>query len=430
MVALAIGLPTIMWFVGGLLGSAVANLLGSDRARLIPAYRRRVLTVSVLLGLCLWALVPLYYLSGGFAVDGIPWLRWAPLWSYGLLGLGFIGGAVQSDLIGSGDSLSWSRENWLRSLLLTMVWLVPTLIGFNPVLRDWLNAPLDAALPGVTAMAMLCLMLGPLSWPAVVLLREGVRTDKPVVKRSVAEQMRSGGNAAWGLAAIARRTHGQGHLRIDFLVFQPTLLSVMTAPLIFAACFGVFQVVWTGLEMVGMVSAPLFEINWNSALFGMFVIPLTPIFSGAIDLPRLGRGLLLPGQFKRQNLPVQLFKRLLSVWIGGVLVAMIPIAAIALWSGTPASELAFFSILLAWGVSTTVSFEFFHAPRAERKAAIDPVRIVLFIALLLLLSLAKPFLFDSYPPWLFLTVIACAFVIPVALYRLGLTRWKTMEYGA
>ena len=421
---------TIMWFVGGLLGSAVANLLGGDRIGLIPAYRRGVLTVSVLLGLCLWALVPLYYLSGGFAVDGIPWLRWAPLWSYGLLGLGFIGGAMQSALIGCGGSLSWSRENWVHSLFVTSVWLAPTLIAFTPALRDWLNAPLDAALPGVTMMATLCLMLGPLSWPAVVHLRARVRPHTPVVKLSVAEQMRSGGNTAWGLAAIAGRTHGRGRLRVEFLVFQPALLSMVTAPLIFAAWFGGFQILAEGLQVAGMDIAPGFRINWKSVLFGLFVIPLIPVFSGAIDLPRLGRSMLLPGQFKRHNLPGLLFKRLLAVWIGGVLVAMTPIAAFALWNGTPASALAWFSILVAWGICTAVAFELFHAPRAERKTAVDPVRIALFMALLLLFSLAKPFFFDTYPVWLCLAVIACAFVIPVVLYHLGLKRWNTMEYGA
>jgi hypothetical protein len=242
--------------------------------------------------------------------------------------------------------------------------------------------------------------------------------------------MRSGGNTSWGLSAIASRTHGKGRLRIDFLVFQPALLSMVTAPLIFAAGYVGFQVLWAGLQVVGMEFAPAFKIEWNSVLFGMFIIPMIPIFSGAIDLPRMGRSLLLPGQFKRHSLPEQLFKRLLSVWFGGVLVAMTPIAAIVLWNGTPVSTLAWFSILVTWGICIAVAFEFFHAPRTERKAAVDPVRIALSMALLLLFSLAKPFFFDVYPAWVCLTVIACSFVIPVVLYHLGLKRWKTMEYGA
>jgi hypothetical protein len=165
-------------------------------------------------------------------------------------------------------------------------------------------------------------------------------------------------------------------------------------------------------------------------LIGIFVIPLTPILNGAIDLPRLGQSLLLPGPYKRQNLPVQLFRRLLSVWMGGMLVGMIPVAAIALWMGTPPSTLVWLSVMMEWGICLAAAFEFFHAPRTEKKAAIDPVRIALSMAVVLVFFLAKPFFFDVYPAWLCLTVIAVAFVIPVVLYQLGLKRWNTMEYGA
>ena len=236
-IAMTIGYPLILWFVGGLLGGAVANLLGGTRATLIPAYRRRVLTVSVLLGLGLWLLVPLYYVAEGVLTIQIPWLRWVPLWSYGLLGLGFIGGTLSPDL-GSGErAFTWSRESWVRHVLVLAIWLAPTLIALSPSLRDWLNVPIDGALPGFTVMAVLCLLLGPLSWPAAVRLLERLRSDNSPVKRNAVEQMRSGGNTAWGLPALVGFTHGRGRLRIEFLVFQPALLSMLTTPLVFAAVF-------------------------------------------------------------------------------------------------------------------------------------------------------------------------------------------------
>jgi hypothetical protein len=430
MIALAIGFPLVLWFVGGLLGGAVANLMGGTRALLVPAYRRRVLTVSVLLGLCLWALVPLYYLSGGFAIDGIPWMRWVPLWSYGLLGLGFIGGTLSPDL-GTGErALTWSRESWARSLLVLVVWLTPTFIAFNPLLRDWLNFPLDATLPGITPMAILCLLLGPLSWPAVVLLTARARSDTPTVNRNWAEQVRAGTNAAWGLPALARRTHGAGQLRIEFLVFQPALLSIVIAPLIFETFFLIFQVLVGGLVTNGMDFFAVLKTNANSLPIIALMIPLTPIYAGAIDLPRLGRSLLLPGQFKRRNLPAQLFKRLLSVWIGGALVSAISLAAMALWMGTLASTVAWFSLMVVWCICVAATIDYFRAPRAEKKVALDPVRIALSMGLMLMGTLAKPFFFDVYPAWICLAVFAVAFVIPVVLYRLGHKRWDTMEYGA
>jgi hypothetical protein len=432
MITLAFGLPMILWFAGGLIGSAATHLLGGSRATLIPGYQRRVLAVAVLLGLGLWALVPLYYLAGGFVVDEIAWLRWVPLWSYGLLGLGFIGGALQPDLgIGEG-MLTWSRGSWARQLLLILVWLMPTLIAFNPPLRDWLNTPLDAELPGITLMAVLCLMLGPLSWPAVLRLVQRVRWETPAVRRNWSEQLRAGtpNSSAWGLPAIARRLHGKGRLRIEFLVFQPGLLGLGVAGAMFPVFFLGFLLVFGGLAPTGMGAAQLMESNLPALLFGILMIPVTPILAGAIDIPRLGRSLLLPGQFRRASLPTQLFKRLLAVWIGGVLAAMVPAAAIALWFGTPASALGWTALLLLWGICLAVAVEFFRASGAAKKTAGDPVRIAFGMGLFLIFGLAKPFFFDVYSALVCLGVMALAFVAPVLLYHLGLKRWTTMEYGA
>ncbi len=430
MVTLAIGFPTILWFVGGLLGSAASSLLPGTPSTLVPAYHRKVLTVIVLLGLGLWSLVPLYYVAGGFAVNQIAWLRWVPLWSYGLMGLGFVGGLLAPNLGNASAALSWSRQGWARRVLLTLLWLLPFIVASSQPLRHWLTAPLDHDLPGITLLAMVCLLVGPLSWFAIARLVAPLQSPATAVKRSWAEHMRSGANSAWGLPAIAARLHGKGRPRIEFLVFQPTLLTMGIAPLIFIAWFLAFQVLMAGSAPTGFASTAFLKANVDTLLVCMFIIPVAPLYSGAIDLPRLGRGLLLPGQFRRSSLPGQLLKRLLAVWIGGALLALVPVAAFALWLGTSAATIGWIAVLLVWGIVLAVAVEFFRAPRAARKAANDPVRIALGMGLLLVFVLAKPFFFDVYAAWACLPVIALAFVIPGVLYRQGLKRWHTMEYGA
>jgi hypothetical protein len=232
------------------------------------------------------------------------------------------------------------------------------------------------------------------------------------------------------LSTLVGRTHKRERLRIEFLMFQPVLLSMVTVPLILVVVFVGLQVLWAGLVPKGMEFSSVLKTSGQSALIGMFAVVFMPVFTGAIDLPRLGRSLLLPGQIKRQNLPGKLFKRLLSVWIGGALSALIPAAAISLWMGAPASTLAWLSILVIWGICVAAAFEFFRAPRSGRKAALDPVGIALGMCLLMLTTLAKPFFFDVFTVGVCLAVIACAFGIPVVLYHLGLKRWATMEYGA
>lgn len=430
MVTLAIGLPTILWFAGGLLGSAASSLLNGTRSTLVPGYRRKVLTVIVLTGLGLWSLVPLYYAAGGFAVDQIAWLRWVPLWSYGLLGLGFIGGIFATDLGCASSAWSWSRQSVTRTVPLMLLWMLPFIVAANQPLRQWLTAPRDRELPGVSVLAMACLLLGPLSWFAIARLAARLQSPATAVKRSLAEQMRSGANNAWGLPAIAARLHGKGRTRIEFLVFQPTLLAMGIAPLIVAVCALAFQVLMAGVTQTGFVFTEFLKANLNAMLIFFFIIPLGPIYSGAIDLPRLGQGLLLPGQFRRSSLPRQLFRRLLAVWIGGALLALLPAVAIVLWLGTSVASLGWIAVLLIWGIVLAASVEFFRAPRAPRKAVNDPVRIALSMGLLLVVGLAKPLFFDVYTAWVCLLVMALAFVIPGVLYRKGLKRWHTMEYGA
>jgi hypothetical protein len=429
-IAFALAFLTAMtWFVGGLVGSAVANLMGAVRLRLIPAYRRRLLSVVVVLGLCLWSLVPLLLASSDFDPVPIPWLRWAPLWSYGLMGLGFVGGFCAPEMSKWSGPLSWSRLTWTRTLPFAITWMLPVVVVSSESLRRWLSIPLDAGLPGFTPLAVLCLLVGPLSWPAIVSLLTAPRQDSPVTKRDWESQLRSGNGNAWSLSAVASRLHGEGRLRIEFLVFRPPLLSLWTSPWFYLiAIAGVL--LWFALTRGLGGTGDVLKMNLEPFLFAALTTALAPVYAGAIDVQRLGRSLLLPGQGNRATLPSQLFARLLWVWIGGVAVAMAPVAGIALWSGITPIKLGLFAFLISWGICCSAAVTFYRTPSASRKTVANPVDLGLGLLLMSSFMLAKTFFFDVYSVETCLSVIALAFVIPVALYRQGLKRWHTMEYGA
>ena len=327
MVTLAIVFPAILWFTGGLLGNTAGALLHHMTAPLVPAYHRKVLTVVILQGLGLWSLVMLYYAGGGYAVDKIAWLRWAPLLSYGLLGLGFIGGLLAPGLGNASPALSWSPRGLARRTLLALLWVLPFAVISSQTLRDWLTLPLSQEQPGVTPLSVACLLVGPLSWFSIVQLLAPLQPPATAVKRTMAEHVRSGAGGTWGLPVAASWLHRRSRPRIEFLVFQPMLLNMVIAPLIIVAVFVALQALIAA--QVGFTITHFLKVNLNTLLIAVFIIPIGPIHSGPIDLPRLGQGLLLPGQFRRPSLPVQLFRIMLTVWIGGAMVALAPLAGLA-----------------------------------------------------------------------------------------------------
>jgi len=214
----------ILWFIGLRLGSSARVLWRHDVLRLLPGNQRRVMTASVLLGLAVWGLVVWSYCFSGVGPEGFfPWQRWVPLWGYGALGAGFLGGVFAF------DTSAPTRVQWVQSIK----WVHPVVLVFfamtaNATLRSWLNMPLVAALPGVTPLAVACLLLGPLTWRFFVSGRPDERRQAAAIRLDWKEQLRLGGAYSMLLPFYVKRWHSRARPRLEFLVLSPTLLNTWT----------------------------------------------------------------------------------------------------------------------------------------------------------------------------------------------------------
>ena len=421
--------PMLGWFLGGQLGHVLGDMLRAPYCEFVPAYRRRVVRVSVVLGLALWALLAWNYAAGGFGTEPPAWLRWVPLWSYGTLGLGFIGGFLVFKTLNRIAITPWSRESWLRALTFLATCALPYLVAFNATFRNWVNTPLSDTLPGITGLALLCLWVGPLSWPVLIRLLPRVQPQTSEIQRDFQAHLRAGVGSAWGLPYFVQRLHRKGQTRIEFLVLQPTLLSLASGPLIAYGFLVGFMALWLLFNPKLHLNTVL-EMSAAGFLGGMAALPITPLWAGTINAQRIGRSLLLPSQSTRSKLPRQIFARTLRVWIGGIFVGLAPALGFTLLLGISSTLVALVATALLWVICTAGAFAFFRLPTRTKAPPNDPVGLGVGMVLMLCLIPAKTFLFDTYTTATSLAVIALAFVVPWMLYQLGIHRWKTMEYGA
>jgi hypothetical protein len=119
----------------------------------------------------------------------------------------------------------------------------------------------------------------------------------------------------------------------------------------------------------------------------------------------------------------------LSLWLFGVGVVALPGVGWSLWLGISAQKLGLALALLVWSVSLAASFVFWRIPARTRSRAFDPAGMLLYVALLVLYILFDVVL-NALPVETLLAGLALAWLAPVLLYRLGLGRWRNMEYGA
>lgn len=415
-----IGWPVTVLVIGGLLGSTVASLLRNTQAALIPAYQRRVMTIAVVLGLGVWALAPLYGFLGGFSDDQKTWGGWIQLLSYGFIGLGFLASLIAPDPSNWGWAYGNSRQLYMRIGIAALAWLSPfgmiyygAWLTQNP--HSW-----NTNVPGIITVGLLCLLLGPLTWPVMASFARWLNAvDTPERAQSTFSTQSRAGNFGntWGLAWMVRKLHCTNKPRIEFLQFQPNVLSLWQAWI----GFPVILLVW--LRQGNASVQPLVQ----AMLTAVYFLPVAPVFTGSLAMSKIGHILLLPGQANRSNLASKVFIRLAQLWVGGTLVAVSPLLAFAAW----------FDINLGWTLAMLLiagvlafSVDFFHTPSAPLSNQLDPIRIGTSAGLVLLMMLGK-----FYEPhlsvfWKSITVSVMGIAIPTILYRLGKSRWETAELGA
>ncbi len=417
-------------FIGILLGTVVMPLIDCSAPSVVPGYGSRLLRVTSLLGILSWLPTPLIVAFGPVDLGLIAWLRWAPLWCYGAIGAGFLVG-----LNGSGMGMYKGREFWRRYVLVLLPMLLVPAFS-NDSFRELVNAPLLATLPGFTPLAVVCLLIGPLSWPAMLAPKVAVRQPERSVgkpkRRDLQSYYQRGGSGfdTWYLSRLVARWHSRARVRPEFLVLSTYLLSSWTAAG-FILSFPVLLQLY-GLLMGQSVSHADFVATTMSSQLSIMlpITTLAPMLTNVLDGQRLGRVVLLPGLPPRALVPTWIFRRLLGVWLFGAAVTLLPALGWAIWYNASASSLALYALLSVWLVSLAATLTFWRTPSRKQWKGIDTVGAVTWFALFFASALLEPLLLSKFSPAVCALVIGLLFLIPVSLYQLGLKRWKTMEYGA
>jgi len=316
-------------------------------------------------------------------------------------------------------------------VLFVASWALPLTVLASASLRSWITAPLLDSLPGVNILTALCLLAGPLSWPYFTSLRPVERAQAVTAAlRRYELQARSGTFFdAWTLSKMVSLSHGRKRLRLEFLVFPlgsftPILLIgfPLLGTLVLLLWFGLLGDTLQFQNFLNEISFPA-VILFSSWAFAPLFVPFS-------DATGLSRALLLPGQPGRAEMPHWLLRRQLPLWLGGAGFIFLILAGWALWFGVQPFILGMYCVLLLWGVCTAATLTFWRFPVRSGRRGLDPVLLVAMFFFMLLFLLAGPLFFSAFRPWVCLATMALAFVIPLALYRLGLKRWRGMEYGA
>ncbi len=421
--------PSVSGFLGMLLGWSFVRLTDFGGMLTLPDYGRRLLRLISLLGFLAWLSIPLSLALGAIDLADVVWLRWAPLWSYGAMGASFLTFARMHGADQSKGPAHWRRYLWALLPLGFIVMLA------NTTAAALLNMPILQELPGFTPLAVICLLLGPLSWPSLlagelktiqVARAEGApRANEALLKK------RHGGSAfdTWYLSKLLTLWHSRERPRPEFLVLPPYLWSswyaVAITALVAAALPSLVHLL-SGMPL----QAPDYSGNRLGPLALLAPMLLLPLAMFVAEGPRVGRVLLLPGLTNRKTLPNWLFSRLLSQWMLGAAMSLVPIAAFLLWFGMAPVKLALLAMLLFLLGSIAAALAFWRIPGMNRSRQVDGLAWVVWVLSFPVVPIAETQLFDLFSPLECMAAMGLAGVLPLTLYALALKRWKTMEYGA
>ncbi len=417
---------------GMLLGNGLVSFLEGHAAQVVPGYGRRVGWVLAVVGLLAWLPVPLVYSWVQVHPLPVPWLRWAPLWAYGALGLGFLLGAWMP-----GMGLYRGGEFWKRQILMTLFFGVIAVSVGHEDLRTWWISPWLPALPGYNPLAALCLLLGPLSWPVLLARKLAPRPQAgdyaiAVLPSSSQQQIhvQRGGTAldAWLLSSLMARRHSGARRWPDLLVFSPALLSVWTG----AVFVAVWPLLWAFMPVLGGGRPMTWtEVGSSSSpAFMLLTLVLLPMMASVVEVPRLGRVLMLPGLSGRNTLPHWIFRRLLTQWALGSSVLLLPAALWALWLGMAPVMLALYALLACWMVCTAATLVYWRAPGRRPSRNLDVVNLAVWGLSIPLVPLFRWLVLDQYSAVVCAAILGLLFIVPMVLHAWAVRRWQRMEYGA
>jgi hypothetical protein len=294
-------------------------------------------------------------------------------------------------------------------------------------LQAWLNMSLFDTLPGVTPLALACLLLGPLTWGFFLSRRPDDREPVVTIRRNWEEQLRIGGpQAAWGLPFFVKHWHSRAKPRLEFMVLSPQLLTIWIAfgiwTLVSVVIFAVFLILGKPEQFVVFMKMPI--LVW--ALFAS----IQPINTPPLVAQRMGYGLLLPGAVRKTDLPKWLFSRMMLHWLSALVAMAIPLAAFALWAGMGLKHIAIFGVVWILCMCAVATMAFWRSPKWPRHKAIDSVMLLLGFAVMMGLVVAVSVDFTQFVSVTeFLVFCLATLSLSAWFYRQGLKRWANMEYG-
>ncbi|TXT37527.1 MAG: hypothetical protein FD135_3520 [Comamonadaceae bacterium] len=419
----ASGLAVLMLFlsscVGGLLGSFSASLMSGQAWQTFPVYASRIVTVCALTGMAV-SMPLLWSIS---EAEMMNWTHWTVWWCYGALGLGFVSGGAALYL----RSVVF-RWLWVVLVIMVLFWVMPNRWSRHTGFYHWGAAPLFEEIPFLSPLGLICLLVGPLSWP--LLARMIAHDRQPPFVDGGSNWLTTIWNerGEWSLPFIAHRIHGRDHPQLEFLALPSSLLSLWTSawmPVVLPI------IVWLWYQLTGEPGTAVQSLkDVLREYFNVFLISSLSVlgFAPANFSPRpAGQILLLPGQPCRFSFPKWWFQRYVWIAIVGASATLLPMAGWALWLGYSPIKLLLFALFLLWAMCSCISLHFWRVP--IRVQGFDLVQLGVVVVMALFLGLVDPYFLGVFSPVTCLIVMSLAFVLPWTLYQQGVKRWQRMDYG-
>jgi hypothetical protein len=414
-------MPFISTCVGGLLGAVSASLMPGQIWRTVPAYGHRIVTVCLLTSIAVW--LPLVWsVPEAEIVARVPWTRWTALWCYGALGVGFVSGGAALYL-----RSGVLRCLWIALVLILLSWTVPNGWSSHAGFRRWGLTPLAGELPFFSPLGLICLLVGPMSWPLLAWMLNHGRQSPSIGGGTNWLKVAWNERGEWSLPLIARTSHGRDHLRSEFLVFPAATLSFWTLAWMPVA---IPPILFLWFLFMGEPGTAVHSLR--GALDGSFIVGMISQFGFALVPLKLmrppGQTLLLPGQPGRASLPRWWFERYLMISIIGASAVLFPVAGWALWLNYSPVKMLLFGVYWFWTMCSCISVIFWRMPLRAR--GFDWLQFGLCLTLLVSTGAVADLFLNVYSSLTCLAVMGIAFMLPWALYRQGVKRWQRMDYGA
>lgn len=390
----------------------------------LPQYAKKIVRATVVLAVGTVTFLTLTIVAISYGMQGFhEALRHVPVFTYGFMGIGFML-ATFAPIATNGRSHANRASTLIFTLTLAVLALV-VVSANNEQGRDFLMRSVMVGVP-IRVADVLCLLTGPLLWPVYVkfLHDDGL----PARPTSVSASNATKGDG-WLLNRLSM-LKGAGP-KAEFLALHHTLLKygpmgfVMSSAMVLGLSL-LFTVSDSSVANQSIFPKELEFLWW----YPVMVMALLPAGSNVVTSATFGRVLLLPGLPSRASFPKWIALRFLGFWIAGACMTLLPILVVSVWAGISGRTVLIAGLLTCFSICAFAMLMFWMHPSRDKQF----VKSGLFLRLLLFFYSVAFLIFNPVEVAAGYSLTACAlvllsaFVLPYALYRLGLFRWRGMKY--